>query len=71
MYICQRLQLYVNLPGVVTGAAVVVWVNLGLTFCGVVVPISGVVVLTGGLMVVVRGTGLAAVLAIRMGTVVV
>lgn len=59
------------MPGVVTGAAVVDWVNLGLTFCVVVVPVSGVVVLAGGLMVVVRGTGLAAVLALRVGTVVV
>ena len=58
------------MPGEVTGACVVVWGILGFTVCGAWVLGSGVVVVMGAL-VVVRGTGLAVVLAITVGTVVV
>lgn len=65
----ECLLWYFNLPGEVTGASVVVWRILGFIGCGEGVLGSGVVLLTGGL--VVRGTGFAAVLVIMMGTVVV
>ena len=58
-----------NLPGVVTWASVVVWGISGFTVWGDGILGSGVVVLTGGL--VVCGAGLATVLVITTGTLVV
>lgn len=57
------------ISGVMTGASVVVWGNFGFAGWGEGILGSGVVVRTGGL--VVRGTVLATVLVITIGTVVV
>lgn len=69
LYDAKPLLWYFDLPGEVTWASVVVWGISGFTVWGDGILGSGVVVLTGGL--VVRGAGLATVLVITMGTLVV